>query len=146
MCRSSWRRTGPSVSLVCLRVFCLVWYCTVCWNKHAFQTQSLLTHCATQTYSAKVPGLLLAIQKHRVGLAAKSSSSTSKELVAAPRKRGCGRFEQFRLLFKRSWRQITRSKGANIARAGACVRVSVCVCVRVCPGYSWMIHEAHNPR
>lgn len=68
--------------------------------------------------SAKLPSLLSAIQKRRQSLASKSSS---KALAATNgnNKRGCGKLEQFRLLFKRSWRQITRSKGANIARAGA---------------------------
>jgi len=30
-----------------------------------------------------------------------------------------GKLEQFRLLFTRSWRQITRSTGANVARAAS---------------------------
>lgn len=96
-----------------------------------FPTPKLQTNAFTITttphthqHSAKLPSLLASIKKRRASLLAvqtKAKAGTkdpSTTQVAIASKRGCGKIEQFRLLFKRSWRQITRSKAANIARAG----------------------------
>lgn len=66
----------------------------------------------TAAWSAKRgPALLDALRKRRPSL--KSSTALA---VSADKPRPRWR-EQFKLLFTRSWRQITRSRGANIARA-----------------------------
>ena len=71
------------------------------------------------SHRASLPSLLKSIQSHRKkGVTiAKDGAKEGKGMVVHPRPPG--KLEQFRLLFTRSWRQITRSTGANIARAAS---------------------------
>lgn len=122
MSRSCWRRTGMYASM---RHICLV--LSIHFSTHPPAPHKRIhnpTNPHTHQHSAKLPSLLASIQKRRAGLlAVQTKAKTGKEdssttQVAIAPKCGCGKIEQFRLLFKRSWRQITRSKAANIARAG----------------------------
>ena len=84
-------------------------------------TSRARVHKLLEAHRAKLPTLLASIQKHRVAASASSLllEETNHNGLVVKQLRRPGALEQFKLLFKRSWRQITRSKGANIARAAS---------------------------